>query len=85
MRIMLSLADLGTALTRIRKSTTLTSWMRRPTMRICVAKWVEKLRDKPIPSSFLKPNRGHREEMRYTFDMSKCDHLFDLQLQGGVI
>jgi hypothetical protein len=31
-RIVLSLVDSGTALTCIRKSTTLTSWMRRPTM-----------------------------------------------------
>jgi hypothetical protein len=23
--------------------------------------------------------------MRYTFDMSECDHLFDLLPQGGVI
>jgi hypothetical protein len=23
--------------------------------------------------------------MRYTFDVSKCDHLFDLLLRGGVI
>jgi hypothetical protein len=52
---------------------------------ICVAKWVEKLRDKPISCSFLKPNGGPREEMRYTFGMSKCDRLFDLLLQGGVI
>jgi hypothetical protein len=29
----LSLADLGTVLTRTRKRTTLTLWMRRPTMR----------------------------------------------------
>jgi hypothetical protein len=52
---------------------------------IYVAKWVEKPRDKPISYSFLKPNGGRREEMRYTFDVSKCDRLFDLLLQGGVI
>jgi hypothetical protein len=52
---------------------------------ICVAEWAEKPGDKPISCSFLKPNRGWREEMRYTFDMSKCDCLFDLLLQGGVI
>jgi hypothetical protein len=52
---------------------------------ICVAESVEKLGDKPISFYFLKPNRGRREEMRYTFDMSKCDRLFDLLLQGGVI
>jgi hypothetical protein len=52
---------------------------------ICIAEWVEKPGDKPISCCFLKPNGGQREEMRYTFDMSKCDHLFDLLLWGGVI
>jgi hypothetical protein len=53
--------------------------------KICVAEWVENPGDKPISCSFLMPNRGRREEMRYTLDVSKCDHLFDLLLQGGVI
>jgi hypothetical protein len=52
---------------------------------ICVSEWVEKPRDKPISCSFLKPNGGRSDEMRYTFDVMKCDHLFDLLLQGGVI
>jgi hypothetical protein len=52
---------------------------------ICVAKWVEKPGDKPISCPFLKPNGGQREEIRYTFDVSKCDRLFDLLLWGGVI
>jgi hypothetical protein len=52
---------------------------------ICVAEWVEKPGDKPISCSFLNPNGGRREEMRYTFDVSKCDRLFDLLVQGGVI
>jgi hypothetical protein len=52
---------------------------------ICVVEWVKKPGDKPISCSFLKLNRGRREEMRYTFDVSKCDHPFDVLLQGGVI
>jgi hypothetical protein len=52
---------------------------------ICVAIWVDKPGDKPFSWSFLKPNRGRRDEMKYTFDVSKCDHLFNLLLQGGVI
>jgi hypothetical protein len=36
---------------------------------ICVAEWDEKHADKPISCSFLKPNGGRREEMRYTFDV----------------
>jgi hypothetical protein len=52
---------------------------------ICVAEWVEKPRDRPISCCFLKPNGGWMEEMRYTFHVSKCDHLFDLLLWGGVI
>jgi hypothetical protein len=35
--------------------------------------------------SSLKPNEGQRDEMRYTFDVSKCDHFFDLLLRGGLI
>jgi hypothetical protein len=53
--------------------------------KICVAKWAEKPGDKSISCSFLMPNGGQREEMRYTFDVSNCDHLFDLLLRGGVI
>jgi hypothetical protein len=52
---------------------------------ICVAEWVEKPGDEPISCSFLKPNGGRRDEMRNTFDVTKCDCLFDLLLQGGVI
>jgi hypothetical protein len=52
---------------------------------ICVAEWVEKVGDKPISCSLLKPNGGCWEEMRYTFDVSKCDYLFDILLRGGVI
>jgi hypothetical protein len=52
---------------------------------ICVVEWVEKPGDKSISCSFLKPSRGWREEMRYTFDVSKYDRLFALLLRGGVI
>jgi hypothetical protein len=52
---------------------------------IYVAEWVEKPGGKPISCSFLKLNEGRRDEMRYAFDVSKCDRLFDLLLQGGVI
>jgi hypothetical protein len=52
---------------------------------ICVAEWVETPRDKSISCSFLKPNGGRKDEMKYTFDVPKCDRLFDLLLCGGVI
>jgi hypothetical protein len=52
---------------------------------ICVSDWIEKPRDKPISCSFLKPNGERREEMRCMFDVLKCDRLFDLLLQRGVI
>jgi hypothetical protein len=52
---------------------------------ICVAEWVEKTGDKPVSYSFMKPIGGRREEMRYTFDVSRCDCLFDLLLWRGVI
>jgi hypothetical protein len=50
---------------------------------ICVTEWVDTPR--PISCSFLKPNEAKRDEMRYTFDVSKCDKLFDILVQGGVI
>jgi hypothetical protein len=52
---------------------------------ICVVEWVETSKDKRISCSFLKPNGGRKDEMKYTFDVSKCDELFDLLLCGGVI
>jgi hypothetical protein len=33
----------------------------------------------------LKPNTGRKEEVKYMFDVSKCDKLFDILVQGGVI
>jgi hypothetical protein len=52
---------------------------------ICVAEWAENPVDKPISCSFLKPNGVQRDEMRYTFGVTKCDRLFDLLLWGGVV
>jgi hypothetical protein len=43
-----------------------------------VAEWVDTPKDKLISYSFLKPNTGRKDEMKYTFDVSKCDKLFDL-------
>ena len=51
---------------------------------ICVAEWVDTPRQRPIACSFLRPGPG-RDEMKYTFDVSKCDKLFDLLLQNKVI
>jgi hypothetical protein len=53
--------------------------------KICVVEWVKKPGDKPILCSFLKLNGGRRDETKSIFDVSKCDHLFDLLLWGGVI
>jgi hypothetical protein len=72
MRIVLNLADSGTALTRTGKHHI--DFVNEEAddeegNEICVAEWVEKPGDKPISCSFLKPNGGWREEMRYTFDV----------------
>jgi hypothetical protein len=48
---------------------------------ICVAEWVHS--PKPISCSFLKPNEAKKDEMRNMFDVSKCDRLFDVIIQGG--
>jgi hypothetical protein len=52
---------------------------------VCVAKLVDAPKGKPINCSFLKPKLGKKEEMRFTFNVSKCDKLFDVLLQNNVI
>jgi hypothetical protein len=42
-------------------------------------------KNKLIMWSFLNTNMGRKDEMRFTFDVSKCDKLFDVLVQGGVI
>jgi hypothetical protein len=50
-------------------------------VEICVAKRVDTPR--PISCLFLKPNDSKNKEMKYIFDVSKCDRLFDILVQGG--
>jgi hypothetical protein len=53
--------------------------------KICVTEWVDTPKDKPIPSSFSRPNPGTKEEMKFTFDVSKSNKLLDVLVKGGVI
>jgi hypothetical protein len=50
-----------------------------------VAQWVDNPKDKPITCSFLKLNVVKRDEVKFTFDVSRCDKLFHILLKGGVI
>jgi hypothetical protein len=50
---------------------------------VCVAEWVNTPGNKPISCSFLKHGVGKKDEMKYTFDVSKCDKLFDVLVKGG--
>jgi hypothetical protein len=52
---------------------------------VCVTEWVDTSRDKPIPCSFFKINPGKKDEIHYTFDVMKCDKLFDILVKGRVI
>jgi hypothetical protein len=52
-------------------------------VEVCIAKWVDTPKDKPIMCPFLKPNMGKKEEVKYTFDVLKCDKLFDVLVWGG--
>jgi hypothetical protein len=54
-------------------------------IEVCITEWVDSAKGKPITCSFLKPNTSHKDEMRSTFDVSKCDKLFDILVQGGLI
>jgi hypothetical protein len=46
---------------------------------VCIVEWVDTSKDKPIACS-LK-----RDEVKFTFDVTKCDKLFDVLLQNKVI
>jgi hypothetical protein len=52
---------------------------------VCVAEWVDTPKDKPLACLFLKPSPRKRDEMKFTFDVTKCDQLFDVLLQNKVI
>jgi hypothetical protein len=47
-----------------------------------VAKWSWGSKSKPFVCSGLKPaSKSRQDEMRYTFDIAKCDRIFDYLLQ----
>jgi hypothetical protein len=46
---------------------------------------VDTARDKPLVYSFLKPSPGRKEEIKFIFDVSKCDKLFDVLLQNKIV
>jgi hypothetical protein len=48
-------------------------------MGVCIAEWVDTPKDKHITCTFLKPGPG-KEEMKFAFDITKCDKLFDVLL-----
>jgi hypothetical protein len=50
---------------------------------ICIAEWTWKSKSKPFVCSALKPTpqKNRQEEMKFTFDVTKCDRIFDLLLQ----
>jgi hypothetical protein len=54
-------------------------------MEVCAVEWVDMPTDKPISCSFLKHNAAKKDEVKYMFDVTNCDKLFDVLLQGGVI
>jgi hypothetical protein len=50
--------------------------------KICVAKWNWASKSKPFMCSSLKlASKSWLDEMCYTFDVVKCDRIFDYLLQ----
>jgi hypothetical protein len=53
---------------------------------VYVAEFVWPSKEKSYFCSSLKPaNKGRQEEIKFTFDVSKCDHIFDELLKSGNI
>jgi hypothetical protein len=50
---------------------------------VCVAEWVDTPRDKSISCLFLRHDASKRDQIKYTFDVLKCDRLFDVLVRGG--
>jgi hypothetical protein len=49
---------------------------------MCVAEWSWGSKSKPFVCSNLKPaSKNHQDEMCYTFNVAKCDRIFDYLLQ----
>jgi hypothetical protein len=73
--------------TRTRRREVLTIW--RTTRLVTkkgeayVAELVDTPTDKPISCSFLRQGAGRKDEVKYTFHMSKCDRLLDVLVKGG--
>jgi hypothetical protein len=45
---------------------------------MCIAEWSWGSKSKPFICSSLKPtSKSHQDEMSYTFDVGKCDRIFD--------
>jgi hypothetical protein len=49
-----------------------------------VVEWVH-TKDQLLACAFLKPSPRRKDEMKYTFDVSKCDKLFNVLLQNKII
>jgi hypothetical protein len=45
---------------------------------VCVTEWIDAPKGKPVTCPFLKLSPGKREEMKFMFDVTKCDKLFDV-------
>jgi hypothetical protein len=43
--------------------------------KVCVVEWVDTSKDKPITCTFLSPEPSKKDEMKFTFDVTKCDKL----------
>jgi hypothetical protein len=49
---------------------------------ICIAEWSWGSKSKPFVCSTLKPtSKSRQDEIRYTFNVAKCDRIFDYLLQ----
>ena len=50
---------------------------------VCVAEWAWSSRTKPFVCSALEPipPKNRQEEIKFTFDVAKCDRIFDYLLQ----
>jgi hypothetical protein len=50
-------------------------------VNMCIGEWNSLSKSKPFVCSSLKPaSKSQQDEIHYTFDVAKCDRIFDYLL-----
>jgi hypothetical protein len=52
---------------------------------VCIAEWVDTTPGKLLACAFLKPSPRKKDDVKFTFNVTKYNKLYDVLLQNKVI